>query len=181
MIHCRDCAAPFTHRHLPPPLDHWMVAKKADIVAVYGTGQRVEPPSLEELYDADATDEERDAFMAAISESPVPTSTGQPATAEEHETFEAALERARRQAVPVIALRPRHEFPDELDDVVVENVMTFRAEAMSNKVWWMACRFANGEELVFHVTTASKPARLVFSATMVPEHVDWDELRRSRS
>lgn len=92
--------------------------------------------------------------------------------------FEVALADAHRRRIPVIALRPDHEFPDELDDIVVENVKVFRAEAMDHNIWWMACYFANGEELVFHVTRAAKPSRIVVTASSIPEHIDWDELYR---
>lgn len=94
-------------------------------------------------------------------------------------SFERALEEARRDRVPVLALRPDHEFPDELDDVVVKHIETLHFEAMSDKVFWMACTFANGEEAVFHWTIGKNPARLVVSATSLPgEWQDWDELYR---
>jgi hypothetical protein len=91
-------------------------------------------------------------------------------------TFKAALARAKRRRQPVIALRPDHTFIDELDDVVVCNVQTFRAEAMDTDMWWMECTFANGEALTFHVTIGRKPKRLVVTATSVPAHLDWDDL-----
>lgn len=94
-------------------------------------------------------------------------------------TFEAALEQAKRERVPVMALRPDHRFPEELDDVVVENVSCFRAEAMDDDVWWMCCYFPNGERVTFHVGIDKKPKRIHMSVTEYPvQWRDWDEMRR---
>lgn len=92
-------------------------------------------------------------------------------------SFVAALEKARAERVPVMALRPDHRFPDEMDDIVVCDVKTFRAEAMSDTSWWMACHFANGEEITFGVSIGKNPKRLVVHVTDKPAvWRDWDEL-----
>ena len=48
---------------------------------------------------------------------------------------------------------------DLMDDIVVNNVGCFRAEAMSEKNWWVAC-YVGGEEVVFNVTAKGRPLRL---------------------
>lgn len=93
------------------------------------------------------------------------------------ESFEAALARAKRRNQPVIALRPDGRFPEELDDIVVKDVETFRAEAMDDNVWWMCCYFRDGERLTFYVTRDKKPSRIVITATEEPSnYLDWDDL-----
>lgn len=47
--------------------------------------------------------------------------------------FGADLDRARAERIPVMALRPDHRFPDEMDDIVVKDAKMFRAEAMSDQ------------------------------------------------
>lgn len=76
--------------------------------------------------------------------------------------------------VPRIALRPDSERPDELDDIVVHDVTMFRAEAMDNDVWWMACYFANGEQVTFHIGIAGKPKRIRIVATDTPGN--WEDI-----
>jgi hypothetical protein len=94
--------------------------------------------------------------------------------------FADALAKARADRIPVMALRPDHQFPDELDDVVVEHVETLHFEAMSDDQWWMAATFANGEQAVFWFTIASKPKRIAVTCTDQPsEWRDWDELRHN--
>lgn len=46
-------------------------------------------------------------------------------------TFKRDLEAARRERIPVMALRPRHDDPDLMDDIVVQNPAMFRAESRS--------------------------------------------------
>lgn len=93
-------------------------------------------------------------------------------------SFSAALEKARADRVPVMALRPDHEFPEEMDDVVVKDC-DVHFEAMSNQRWWMSCRFANGEEAVFHFTVGKNPKRIVVTCDAEPpEWRDWDALYR---
>lgn len=93
-------------------------------------------------------------------------------------TFKHDLEAARRERIPVMALRPRHDDPDLMDDIVVKDVTMFRAEAMDDDVWWMACHFANGEQVTFHVTAQARPKRIEFSVTDTPaEWVDLDARR----
>lgn len=93
-------------------------------------------------------------------------------------TFEAALDQARRDQKPVMALR--REPDDTLDDVVVQHPNMFRAEMMSEASLWMACYFANGDEVTFNVRAECRPRRLVFESGELPgEWLDWDELRRS--
>lgn len=93
-------------------------------------------------------------------------------------SFSAALEQARAERVPVIALRPDDRFPDEMDDIVVLNC-NVHLEAMSDKTWWMGCDFANGERITFHFGIAKKPARLFVSVGEMPdEWRDWDDLYR---
>jgi hypothetical protein len=90
----------------------------------------------------------------------------------------ADLEQARAERLPVMALRPDDRYPDELDDVVVKDVETFRMEAMSDDVWWMCCYFRNGERVTWHATTAgpaNRRQRLAISTTEYPaEWVDFD-------
>jgi hypothetical protein len=91
--------------------------------------------------------------------------------------FAAALEQARAERIPVMALRPDHRFPEEMDDVVVKHVETLHFEAMSNTCWWMACHFANGEEAVFHFTIGKNPKRVVVTCDDQPAvWRDWDAL-----
>lgn len=93
-------------------------------------------------------------------------------------SFSAALEKARADRVPVMALRPDHEFPDEMDDIVVKDC-DVHLEAMSATSWWMACTFANGEEVVFWFSFGKKPKRLVVTVGDTPdEWRDWDVLYR---
>jgi hypothetical protein len=90
-------------------------------------------------------------------------------------SFADDLAKAKSERIPVMALRPDHRFPDEMDDIVVKDVTMFRAEAMDDDVWWMACYFANGEQVTFNVGLASKPKRVVVSVTeKPPEWVDLD-------
>lgn len=92
--------------------------------------------------------------------------------------FSAALEKARRERIPVMALRPDHRFPHEMDDVVVKNC-DVHFEAMSNDCWWMACTFENGQAVVFHFTIGQKPKRIVVTCDEQPdEWRDWDDLYR---
>jgi hypothetical protein len=96
----------------------------------------------------------------------------------QEEAFDAALRRAKRRKQPVIALRPDGQFPDELDDIVVCNV-DVHMEAMSDNEWWLCCYFANGERLTLWINKSKQrdgPARLVVSATEIPEYLDWDDL-----
>lgn len=87
-------------------------------------------------------------------------------------------ERRRRRGAPRMALRPDREFSDELDDIVVENVRTFRAECMSERGWRMACYFDNDERVAFWVSRETRPARIVVSATEFPsEWIDIDAER----
>lgn len=81
------------------------------------------------------------------------------------------LAAARAARTPRMALRPDPERPNELDDIVVHDVTMFRAEANDYGSWWMACSFANGEEVRFHVGIASKPKRLVFETIATP--AEW--------
>lgn len=88
-------------------------------------------------------------------------------------SFEAALEQARKDRIPVMALRHDSE---GLDDVVVETPRMFRAEMMDRDALWMACYFDNGEQVTFWVT--AHKGRLNFSVTEEPpEWRDWDKLR----
>ena len=78
---------------------------------------------------------------------------------------------------PEMALRPYHDDPDRLDDVVVKNVAMFRAEMMDDGDLWMACYFDSGEDLHFRaVAGKSGRAQLVLSATTVPDHIDIDKV-----
>ena len=77
-----------------------------------------------------------------------------------------------------IALRPDELHPDEMDDIVVRNVSLFRAEAMSDKSWWMSCFLADGQEVVFWITIKKK--RIVVLCTDQPGHgyvYEDDEMR----
>jgi hypothetical protein len=88
--------------------------------------------------------------------------------------FAADLAKAKAERIPVMALRPDSEFPDEMDDIVVKDVTMFRAEAMSDDHWWMACYFANGERVTFSVGIGTKPKRIVVSVTEKPD--DWIDM-----
>ena len=79
---------------------------------------------------------------------------------------------------PRMALRPDHKFPEELDDIVVENVTMFRAECMSDRGWWMACYFANGQRIAFSIDRATKPARIAVTATELPPV--WTDIDKER-
>lgn len=83
----------------------------------------------------------------------------------------------RQSDLPHMALRPDSEFPDELDDVVVKDVTMFRAEAMSHNEWWLCCYLPNGERITFWINKASRPARIVMTATEIPDYYDIDEKR----
>lgn len=92
------------------------------------------------------------------------------------EDFAGELAQARRERTPVMALRPDDRFPDEMDDIVVKDVTMFRAEAMSDTGWWMACYFANGEQVTFWIGIGKAPKRVVVSVTDTPpEWIDMDE------
>ena len=96
------------------------------------------------------------------------------------ESFTDALARERHERIPRMALRPHHEFPDEMDDIVVKDVQMFRAEQMSDSHWWMCCYFANGESVTFGVGRATKPARVYVTVTETPgEWIDIDAGRVS--
>lgn len=85
------------------------------------------------------------------------------------------LAAARRERTPVMALRPDSQDHDLLDDIVVKDVEMFRAEALDDDVWWLACYFANGEQVTFHVTAQARPKRIKFSVTEKPsEWIDFD-------
>jgi hypothetical protein len=90
--------------------------------------------------------------------------------------FASHLTQARNERTPRMALRPDHNFPEALDDIVVEDVTMFRAEAMSDTLWWMACDFRNGERISFHVHIDAKPKRISVSAGEMPtKWIDIDE------
>lgn len=82
--------------------------------------------------------------------------------------FAADLAQAKADRTPVMALRPQHDDPELLDDIVVKDVTMFRAEAMDTDVWWLCCYFANGERVTFHVSAQARPKRIEFSATELP-------------
>lgn len=87
-------------------------------------------------------------------------------------TFEEALATARKNRIPVMALRHQG---DDLDDVVVETPRMFRAEMMNNKQLWLCCYFENDERVTFWITVYK--GRLQFSVTEEPaEWRDWDTL-----
>ena len=78
---------------------------------------------------------------------------------------------------PRMALRPYHDDPERLDDVVVKDVAMFRAEMMDDGALWMACHFADPEADDLHFwATAGKTGRaqLRLVATDVPDHIDFD-------
>lgn len=82
---------------------------------------------------------------------------------------------------PVMALRPDHEDPELMDDIVVENVATFRAEDMGDS-WWVQCRFANGDDVTFSVRALCRPRRIEWTVTNMPTRwIDWDERRREQT
>jgi hypothetical protein len=86
----------------------------------------------------------------------------------------AQLRKAKGQ-VPEMALRPDHRFPEELDDIVVENVRMFRAEAMSDTNFWMCCYFGdNHERVTFNVTIGKNPKRIVVTAGEIPD--EWIDI-----
>lgn len=91
--------------------------------------------------------------------------------------FSEDLAHERESRKPEMALRASERRPDEMDDIVVKGVEMFRAEAMSDDVWWMCCYFRNGERVTFHVTHNDE--RISVSVTETPsEWIDIDERRR---
>lgn len=89
--------------------------------------------------------------------------------------FESALAQARKERIPVMALR--HD-SQGLDDVVVETPKMFRAEMMSDRNLWMCCYFDNDERVTFSVYV--RKGRLEFSVTEKPaEWSDWDAMRKA--
>jgi hypothetical protein len=94
-----------------------------------------------------------------------------------------ALERELREVrgeLPVMALRPDPDHPDEMDDIVVENVTLFRAEANDLDSWWMACHFANGEQVTFGINIAPDERRIQIHVTDTPdEWADFDAKEES--
>lgn len=94
-------------------------------------------------------------------------------------SFAADLAQAKKDRIPRMALRPDSEIPEEMDDIVVENVTMFRAEAMSEFGWWFACYFANGERVSFWIERQTRPARIAVHVTEHPaEWIDIDKERR---
>ena len=89
-------------------------------------------------------------------------------------SFEAALAQARKDRIPVMALR---EDSTGLDDVVVETPRMFRAEMMSDKNLWLCCYFDNGERVTFSVYSRRGPLEFTLGETPA-EWRDWDKLRR---
>lgn len=91
---------------------------------------------------------------------------------------ESSTEGGARVEKPRMALRPYHDDPERLDDVVVEDVAMFRAEMMDDGHLWMACYFdKNGTAPDLHFSVmAGKTGRaqLHLSATDVPPHIDID-------
>lgn len=98
-------------------------------------------------------------------------------------TFEQALAEYRAQRIPVMALRPCKDaaevtFGTEMDDIVVESPTMFRAEAMSEDSWWLACYFANGQRVTFQLSARCRPRSLSFTVGELPDDWrDWDKLR----
>ncbi len=78
-----------------------------------------------------------------------------------------AAERAVRK--PVMALRYDSH---GLDDVVVKDVETFRAEMMDDDDLWLCCYFRNGERVTFSAF-ARKRGCLEFSVGEMPD--DWED------
>lgn len=77
---------------------------------------------------------------------------------------------------PRLALRPEAEHGPHnaaavlLDDVVVTDVVMFRAEFMDDNDLWMRCYLANNEEIDFQVS--AKRAKLRLIATDLPGSFD---------
>ena len=88
--------------------------------------------------------------------------------------FAADLASARADRLPAMALRPEGDDPDVMDDIVVKDVSMFRAEAMSEKDWWLCCYFANGERVTFNMEARCRPRRL--SCTVGERPSDWVDL-----
>lgn len=78
--------------------------------------------------------------------------------------------------LPRIALR-EHTVGDLaglLDDVVVEDVTTFRAEQLDDGLLWLCCYLRNGERVTFHARAARR-GRLELSVGELPGRWrDWD-------
>jgi hypothetical protein len=89
-------------------------------------------------------------------------------------SFAAELASARDERLPRIALR-RHA-DSRLDDVVVEDVETFRAEMMDGQRLWLSCYLRNGERVTWSVWVGGKRPRapLAFEVVEVPDHIDFD-------
>lgn len=82
--------------------------------------------------------------------------------------------------LPVMALRPEHDNPDLMDDIVVEDVTCFRAEAMSESNFWVCCYLKNGERVTWHVTAHCRPRRIEWALGEVPDYIDWDKHPEAR-
>jgi len=75
---------------------------------------------------------------------------------------------------PRIALRPDEpgdhpmSHDTRLDDIVVEGVEMFRAEAMGGDEWWVSCYLTNGERICWAVTARCRPRRIDWTTTEYP-------------
>lgn len=87
--------------------------------------------------------------------------------------------------LPVMALRPDDDNAEVtcgtlMDDIVVDNVTTFRAEAMGTDCWWVCCYLANGERVTWNVVARAKPKRLDWEIGELPDYIDWDKHPEAR-
>jgi hypothetical protein len=88
------------------------------------------------------------------------------------DSFGSALALARSERIPAMALRP-HSDDGSMDDVVVKDVETFRAEQLDDGLLWMACYFRNGERITFNVF-ANRKNNLTYDVGELPER--WIDL-----
>jgi hypothetical protein len=87
--------------------------------------------------------------------------------------------------LPVMALRPEVDGAEVtcgtlMDDIVVEDVTTFRAEAMDTDSFWVCCYLKNGERITWHVNAHARPKRLTWEIGELPDYIDWDEHPEAR-
>lgn len=92
-------------------------------------------------------------------------------------SFGADLERARAKQVPQLALR--HHEDGSLDDVVVEQVQTFRAEQLGDDWYWICCYLPGGERVTFNLSVCDGRVAMWLGETPTWwRDIDSGELRK---
>ena len=83
-----------------------------------------------------------------------------------------------------IALRPDEAGADPmshdtlLDDIVVNNVAMFRAEAMDDGIWWVCCYLDNDthDRIAWDVRAGCRPRRIEWTTTEYPDIATYEHL-----